>query len=286
MDMNNMREVVGGIWETLDKMHKENPDQYKEMVKESMEWQTNSTSQPEACKCIEAVTSKDVTCYINILTWAAVASPDFSSSQPSLPIAGGVQTLTIGHSVFSVCVNPSVMVNTDNTVLTREELDNIVKLVFKFLDQQHPGLNIKSFTILGDTQFKGNLSEITQKLLNLKKGARSSLGNNENGESLVTGTTSSLINQLGCLYQSSENEDSEKINLPKANNYGGRKLIQEINNKPKKASNLDSFGKNLQKAFDKSDKSKDSVNEKDTDIKIRIEETLLTEVKSTRFTKS
>ena len=39
-------------------------------------------------------------CFVNLLRWEAVAAPDYTSATPSLPLAGGMQSLTIGHSVF------------------------------------------------------------------------------------------------------------------------------------------------------------------------------------------
>ena len=38
----------------------------------------------------------------------------------------------------SVCVNPSVI----EPGLATEELDNVIRLVFMFLEQQHPGLSL------------------------------------------------------------------------------------------------------------------------------------------------
>ena len=90
------------------------------MVKESMQWNEKVKSQPEPCICLE-VKSKvietkknvirifiiipifrkgDLTCFVNLLTWGAVAEPDYTSTQPSLPIAGGQQTFSLGNSVF------------------------------------------------------------------------------------------------------------------------------------------------------------------------------------------
>ena len=40
--------------------------------------------------------------------------------------------------VSSVCVNPSVV----EPGLATEELDNVIRLVFMFLEQQHPGLSL------------------------------------------------------------------------------------------------------------------------------------------------
>ena len=53
------------------------------------------------------VTKSGVVSYLNLMTWEAVAKPCFDQAAPSLPIAGGTQTLTLGHTVFSVCVHPS-----------------------------------------------------------------------------------------------------------------------------------------------------------------------------------
>ena len=39
---------------------------------------------------------------------------------------------------LSVCVNPSVV----EPGLATEELDNVIRLVFLFLEQQHPGLSL------------------------------------------------------------------------------------------------------------------------------------------------
>ena len=56
MEMNQMMNVIGGVWESLDKMHRNNPDEYKKIVDESVKWQTNVYSKPEPCKCVEAKT--------------------------------------------------------------------------------------------------------------------------------------------------------------------------------------------------------------------------------------
>ena len=58
-------------------------------------------------QCVSVVTKSGVESYLNLMTWQAVAKPDFQQTTPSLPIAGGTQTLTMGHTVFSVCVHPS-----------------------------------------------------------------------------------------------------------------------------------------------------------------------------------
>lgn len=42
----------------------------------------------------------------------------------------------------SVCIHPSVLKDADNSDIGDEELDNIVKLIFKFLHQVHPGLKL------------------------------------------------------------------------------------------------------------------------------------------------
>ena len=41
-------------------------------------------------------------------------------------------------SSSSVCVNPSVV----ESGLATEELENVIRLVFMFLEQQHPGLSL------------------------------------------------------------------------------------------------------------------------------------------------
>ena len=75
MEMKNMMNVIGSVWETLDKMHHENPDKYqvtsfislyslhkrvtfafKDIVKQSMKYHKGTTSKPEPFKCIEAST--------------------------------------------------------------------------------------------------------------------------------------------------------------------------------------------------------------------------------------
>ena len=96
-----------------------------------------------------------MTCFVNLLSWAAVKAPDYSSAQPSLPVAGGVQTPAMGSSVFSVCLHPRYIYNniyylhcihyrTARSVLAElqgdTELDNVVQLVFSYLQLQHPGL--------------------------------------------------------------------------------------------------------------------------------------------------
>ena len=95
-----------------------------------------------------------MTCFVNLLSWAAVKAPDYSSAQPSLPVAGGVQTPAMGSSVFSVCLHPRsagymvylhcIHYCTDRSVLAElqgdTELDNVVQLVFSYLQLQHPGL--------------------------------------------------------------------------------------------------------------------------------------------------
>ena len=58
-------------------------------------------------QCVSVVTKSGVESYLNLMTWQAVAKPSFDQAAPSLPIAGGTQSLTMGHTVFSVCVHPS-----------------------------------------------------------------------------------------------------------------------------------------------------------------------------------
>ena len=87
-----------------------------------MKYQRGLTSKPEPFKCIEASTEvrcayfyqylhsfckrnicliqSGVKCFVNLLRWEAVASPNYNSAAPSLPLSGGLQSLTIGHSVF------------------------------------------------------------------------------------------------------------------------------------------------------------------------------------------
>ena len=93
----------------------------KDIVQESMKYQKGLASKPEPFKCIEASTEvyvvpilsislfvlhiscliqSGVKCFVNLLRWEAVASPDYNSAAPSLPLSGGLQSLTIGHSVF------------------------------------------------------------------------------------------------------------------------------------------------------------------------------------------
>ena len=49
--------------------------------------------------------------------------------------------LTLSPS--SVCVNPSVVAPGEGEHgLATEELDNVIRLVFLFLEQQHPGLSL------------------------------------------------------------------------------------------------------------------------------------------------
>ena len=63
-------------------------------------------------------------------------------------------------------------------------------------------------------------------------------------------------------------------------------MIQEIGKsetKTKKISQENSFGKNLQKAFNQRSANCDEKSEKGADIKIRIEETFLTEVKTKKL---
>ena len=69
----------------------------------------------------------------------------------------------------------------------------------------------------------------------------------------------------------------------------GNKLIEEISSDKKKPKNRsdDSFGKNLQKAFnDKNRKKSSEKDNKNEVIKIRQEETFLKEVKTRRLNKS
>ena len=50
-----------------------------------------------------------VRCYVNLLVWEAVGEPDYATPAPSLPLSGGLQSLTMGHSVFrsaARCHNP------------------------------------------------------------------------------------------------------------------------------------------------------------------------------------
>merc|ERR1711997_354252 len=109
-------------------MQAEQPESYEKMLEESAQWQNKANSVPEPCKCISVVTKTGVVSFLNLMTWQAVARPDFDQPTPSLPIAGGSQSLTMGHTVFSVCVHPSVLLNENNQPVSPQELDNILKL--------------------------------------------------------------------------------------------------------------------------------------------------------------
>jgi len=251
----------------------------KEMVKESMQWRETAKSQPEPGICLELKTKTNLTCYVNLLTWARVAKPDNTSTLPSLPIAGGQQTFSQGKSVFSVCLHPSVLEKPYNSQVEEDQVDNIALLVIKFLHQVHPGLDLQhDYRLLKDILITGDLCHIRLEL----EGMRGSTGQ------LLTASPSSLISQLSDVCKQ-EGGGEEQICLPtcrQTENKGRKVLIEDISIDKKKPRNKidDCFGKNLQRAFnDKNHKKGSKNNDENENIKIRQEETFLKEVKTKRI---
>ena len=69
-------------------------------------------------------------------------------------------------------------------------------------------LTASQFRVLSDKTVMGNLTDICQKLINLRSG----VGGKIKEEELVTGSTSSLVSQLGSLCKHEDRED-ERISL-------------------------------------------------------------------------
>lgn len=70
-------------------------------------------------------------------------------------------------------------------------------------------LTASQFRVLSDKTVMGNLTDICQKLINLRSG----VGGKIKEEELVTGSTSSLVSQLGSLCKQEDGEEEEKISL-------------------------------------------------------------------------
>ena len=197
MKMGDMMGAAQNVWDSLDKLQQDDPAKYQVISNPySMEligiyliyrtwlrnqWNGMKKQNPNlnhACvwksrqryskwnqikPSISTIllSKTNLTCYLNLLTWSAVAKPDYTSTHPSLPIAGGLQTFSMGHSVFrlvglinynlinwilphSVCLHPSVLVNPDNSHVEEvEELENIASLVIKYCNQVHPSLHLQ-----------------------------------------------------------------------------------------------------------------------------------------------
>ena len=71
-----------------------------------------------------------------------------------------------------------------------------------------PDYNLR-FRVLSDKTVVGNLTDICQNLINLRSG----VGGKIKEEELVTGSTSSLVSQLGSLCKHGDTEEKERINL-------------------------------------------------------------------------
>ena len=56
MEMNQMMNVIGSVWSNLDKIHKDNPEKYNEIVNESVNWKNKLNTKPEAFATVEAIT--------------------------------------------------------------------------------------------------------------------------------------------------------------------------------------------------------------------------------------
>ena len=155
------------------------------------------------------------------------------------------------------------------------------------------------FRVLSDKTVMGNLTDICQKLINLRSG----VGGKIKEEELVTGSTSSLVSQLGSLCKHGEEDEEERISLtpsevsPESQDLhrdvvmqegrAGRKpLIQEIESaeKPDKKNEKrqNSFGMNLRKAF-KTEVCEKEKRKGTDEIRIRLEETWLTEIQSKKL---
>ena len=83
----------------------------------------------------------------------------------------------------------------------------ICRLVSKLIS-----LTLCRFRVLSDKTVVGNLTDICQKLINLRSG----VGGKIKEEELVTGSTSSLVSQLGSLCKHGDTEEEERINLKPA----------------------------------------------------------------------
>ena len=89
-----------------------------------------------------------------------MAAPDFSVANPSLPLAGGQTISNLGEQVHrsreieiegipasptvqvhNVGVHPSVL-REEGKLVDDETLENIARLVGKFLEQREPGLEV------------------------------------------------------------------------------------------------------------------------------------------------
>ena len=160
-------------------------------------------------------------------------------------------------------------------------------------------LTPSQFRVLSDKTVMGNLTDICQKLINLRSG----VGGKIKEEELVTGSTSSLVSQLGSLCKQGDQEEEERISLtpsevsPESQDFhrdfvmqegrAGRKpLIQEIESveKPQRKyeKRQNSFGMNLRKAF-KTESCEKEKRDSTAEIKIRLEETWLTEIQSKKL---
>ena len=151
----------------------------KQVVEKSGEWvnKTPTQPQPEVCLCFTTryvcstylssriSTVNKVTVFsqfssgrrwCNLLSWPAVAAPDFSVANPSLPIAGGqtiphlgeqvlcsreIKPASLAVQVHNVGVHPSVL-REEGKLVDEETLENIARLVGKFLEQREPGLEV------------------------------------------------------------------------------------------------------------------------------------------------
>ena len=88
-----------------------------------------------------------------------MTAPDFNTSNPSLPLAGGDTISHLGEKVrrksilgslagqvHNVGVHPSV-VREEGKLVDDETLENIARLVGKFLEQREPGLRVSNHQV-------------------------------------------------------------------------------------------------------------------------------------------
>ena len=58
---------------------------------------------------VVTVTPPYLQVWCNLMSWAAVAAPDYSQATPSLPLAGGAATVCQGGTVYTVATHPTVL---------------------------------------------------------------------------------------------------------------------------------------------------------------------------------
>jgi hypothetical protein len=255
--------AVQEVWSRLDRLQAAEPGQYRRLA-ESL---AQAAAPPQPAICLRLVTKAGIPVWCNLLAWPAVTQPDYTLAQPSLPLAGGASSVSLGRTVYSVALHPSVLAGEAGEELGGEELANIVGLVARYLEQRHPGLALAP----------GYTRHTADSCLGELAAVRRALRPEGDPGDLRTASPGALLAQLA---GGGGAEEGGRL-LPEGPLPRARPLVQEVREGRKGGAGAGAFGANLQRAFRPMQEG--SVEGTEGTIKIRNEETFLKEVQTRKL---